>query len=32
MNRQYALMGVAAAAGAAGYGLGGKEKGSEYAV
>jgi predicted Zn-dependent protease len=31
MNRQYALMGVAAAAGAAGYGLGGKEKGSEYA-
>src|SRR3989449_3045325 len=30
MNRQYALMGVAAAAGAAGYGLGGKEKGSEY--
>src|SRR5258706_10327440 len=31
MNRQYALMGVAAAAGAAGYGVGGKEKGSEYA-
>jgi predicted Zn-dependent protease len=31
MNRQYALMGVAAAAGAAGYGLGGSEKGSEYA-
>src|SRR3989440_11343590 len=30
MNRQYALMGVAAAAGAAGYGRGGKEKGSEY--
>jgi len=28
MNRQYALAGAAAAAGAAGYGLGGKEKGS----
>src|SRR5882672_641200 len=31
MNRQYAIMGAAAAAGAAGYGLGGSEKGSEYA-
>ncbi|HEV8290882.1 MAG TPA: M48 family metalloprotease [Tepidisphaeraceae bacterium] len=31
MNRQYAILGAAAAAGAAGYGLGGSEKGSEYA-
>jgi len=31
MNRQYAILGAAAAAGAAGYGIGGSEKGSEYA-
>jgi predicted Zn-dependent protease len=31
MNRQYAILGAAAAAGAAGYGLGGSEKGGEYA-
>ncbi|HEV8605725.1 MAG TPA: M48 family metalloprotease [Tepidisphaeraceae bacterium] len=31
MNRQYAILGAAAAAGAAGYGLGGNEKGGEYA-
>jgi len=31
MNRQYAILGAAAAAGAAGYGLGGSEHGSQYA-
>ncbi|HEV8378081.1 MAG TPA: M48 family metalloprotease [Tepidisphaeraceae bacterium] len=31
MNRQYAILGAAAAAGAAGYGIGGSEKGSQYA-
>ena len=31
MNRQYAILGAAAAAGAAGYAAGGDEKGSEYA-
>ena len=31
MNRQYAILGAAAAAGAAGYAAGGKEKGTEYA-
>ena len=31
MNRQYALLGTAAAAGAAGYAAGGKESGMQYA-
>ena len=31
MNRQYAILGAAAAAGAAGYAVGGSEKGGEYA-
>src|SRR5687768_11420218 len=31
MNRQYAILGAAAAAGAAGYAAGGNEKGMEYA-
>jgi predicted Zn-dependent protease len=31
MNRQYAFLGAAAAAGAAGYAIGGSEKGGEYA-
>jgi predicted Zn-dependent protease len=31
MNRQYAILGAAAAAGAAGYGIGGSEKGGQYA-